>query len=190
LLIPKFIPLFEDSQGEEFMAYAEFYGRAMGRDESAAIAPDAMVLDATVLDTTILDVTVLDSLLGRGHMDSVRHKHSHRLSGVRSFGIWTFTLLICMVVVGFPMLILVVTVGSLAAVVLQSVLPMSAVLVISGGILGLHLLGVFGVAALLTLRGVYPQDVSWLTWLSGSSDLTSVAIYAACPLTCDVPLAL
>lgn len=111
---------------------------------------------------------------------------SQRVFWLKSFLMWAFTLLICMIVVGFPLLILVVTVGSLLAVTLQSVLPMSAVLLITGGIVVTHLLGIVVVSAFLTFRGVHPQDVTWLTWLSGKADLRSASVYASCPLTCDI----
>ncbi len=165
------------------MAYAEFYGNTTGRQELQSIASTAIANKAMGLDSLGWDRLNLSPATATAH-PQVTHS-----SQFKSFCLWSFTLLICMVVVGFPMLILVVTVGSLAAVVLQSLLPMSAVLLVTGGLIGLHLLGVLVVAALLTLRGIYPQDVSWLTWVSGSADLTSASTYAACPLTCDVSLA-
>ena len=172
------------------MAYAEFYGNkhgnthgnTVGRQESQSIASRAMDLDNLGWDRLSLSQ-------GLSQAKAKAHPSAPHSSPFKSFCLWTFTLLICMVVVGFPMLILVVTVGSLAAVTLQSLLPMSAVLVVTGGLIGLHILGVLVVATLLTLRGIYPQDVSWLTWMSGSADLTSASTYASCPLTCDVSLA-
>jgi hypothetical protein len=60
---------------------------------------------------------------------------------LKSFLMWAFALTVFMIVVGFPMLILVVTVGSLMAVTLQSVLPMSAVLLVTGGFGGVSSIG-------------------------------------------------
>ncbi|WP_421654446.1 hypothetical protein [Leptothermofonsia sp. ETS-13] len=79
-----------------------------------------------------------------------------------------------------------VTIGSLLAVILQSVLPVSAVLVVAGSILGLNLLAVIVGAAALTLKGVHPQEVSWLRWLNGEDDPHHTSVYASCPLTCEV----
>lgn len=105
---------------------------------------------------------------------------------LKSFSTWFFALLICSLVVGFPLLILVVMVGALFAVALQAVLPMSAVLVVAAGITGLHLFGLALVSVFLTLRGIHPNQVSWLTWLSGVDNVRSQSIYASCPLTCEV----
>jgi hypothetical protein len=104
----------------------------------------------------------------------------------KSFLVWAFTLLVCSLVIGFPILILVVTVGSLLAVTLQAVLPMSSVLLVAWGIFGFHILGVLLTSAILTLRGIHPQDVSWLTWLNGKANSKSISVYASCPLTCDI----
>lgn len=111
---------------------------------------------------------------------------AYSLFFAKSFLTWAFTLLVCSLVIGFPVLILVVTVGALLSVSLQAVLPMSAVLVVAGGTFSLHLLGILLTAAILTLRGVHPQDVSWLTWLNGQENTQSVTVYASCPLTCDI----
>jgi uncharacterized membrane protein YhaH (DUF805 family) len=111
---------------------------------------------------------------------------SYSLAFVKSFLIWSFTLLVCLLVVGFPVVVLMVTVGSLAAIVLQSVLPVSAVLVVAGSIVGVNLLAVFVVAAMLTLKGIHPQEVSWLHWLHGEASPLHTSVYAACPLTCDL----
>ncbi|MEM8604280.1 MAG: hypothetical protein AAGF24_10645, partial [Cyanobacteria bacterium P01_H01_bin.121] len=86
---------------------------------------------------------------------------------LKSFLLWGFTLIVCSLVIGFPGLILLVTVGSLLSVILQSVLPMSAVLFVAGGILSALLLSIVVASAVLTLRGIHPHDVSWLTWLNG-----------------------
>lgn len=103
---------------------------------------------------------------------------------VKSFLIWVFTLAVCLLVVGFPLVILMVTVGSLLAIILQSVIPMSSVLLVAGGIIGLNILAVLLGAAMLTLKGVHPDQVHWLRWLQGEENPSNTSVYAACPLTC------
>lgn len=103
---------------------------------------------------------------------------------IKSFLIWTFTLSICLLIAGFPLVILMVVGGSLLAVILQSMMPMSSVLVVAGGIIGLNIFGVMFGAAMLTLRGVHPDQVSWLRWLQGEENPKNSSVYAACPLTC------
>ena len=105
---------------------------------------------------------------------------------LKSFLIWTFTLAVCLLIIGFPLIILMVTIGSLMAVVLQSIMPVSAVLVVAGSLLGFNLLGILIGAAILTLKGVHPQEATWLTWLNGTADSDNTSVYASCPLTCDV----
>lgn len=103
---------------------------------------------------------------------------------LKSFFMWSFALLVSMLVVGFPILVVVMTAGALAAVVLQAVMPMSAVVLVAGVILAFYLLGTFAAAAILTMKGIHPQDVKWLDWLQG--DPVNEAVYASCPLTCDM----
>lgn len=103
---------------------------------------------------------------------------------VKSFLIWVFTLIVCLLVVGFPLVILMVTVGSLLAVILQSVIPMSSVLLVAGSIIGLNILAIIVAAAMLTIKGVHPDQVSWLRWLQGEDNPRNTSVYAACPLTC------
>jgi hypothetical protein len=105
---------------------------------------------------------------------------------LKSFLIWTFTLAVCLLIVGFPLIILMVTIGSLMAVVLQSIMPVSAVLVVAGSLLGFNLGGILLGAAILTLKGVHPQEASWLTWLNGEADASNTSVYASCPLTCGI----
>ncbi len=117
---------------------------------------------------------------------------SHSLRGsyylvmMKSFLIWTFTLAVCSLVIGFPLLVLVVSVGSLLAVSLHALMPISSVLFITGSILGLFVAGTMFCAALLTVKGIHPQDVTWLRWLQGEEDPLHTSVYAACPLSCDV----
>ena len=94
--------------------------------------------------------------------------------------------MVCFLVVGFPIVVLMMTIGSLMAVVLQSVLPISSVLLVAGGIIGSTVLAVFVGAAMLTLKGIHPQQVSWLRWLHGEGQPSYSSVYASCPLTCGL----
>ncbi len=105
---------------------------------------------------------------------------------IKSFLIWTFTLAVCLLVVGFPLVVLMATVGCLLSVVLQSVMPISAVLLVAGSLVMLNVMAVVFAAGMLTLKGVHPKEVKWLTWLHGDTDKISSPVYAACPLTCEV----
>ncbi|CCQ52456.1 hypothetical protein WH8501_22475 [Crocosphaera watsonii WH 8501] len=108
------------------------------------------------------------------------------LTLVKSFLVWSFTLIVCLLVVGFPLVVLMATFGALASIVLQSVLPVSAVLLVVGSLIGVNLLTVFLGAALLTIKGIHPQDVHWLRWLHGEATPSHTSVYAACPLTCNL----
>lgn len=108
------------------------------------------------------------------------------LAILKSFVVWTFTLTVCWLVVGFPLIVLMATVGVLATVVLQAVLPMSAVLLVASSLLGSNLLLVILSAGLLTLKGIHPQDVQWLSWLHGEGNPRHKSVYASCPLTCGM----
>ncbi|NJL83922.1 MAG: hypothetical protein HC890_15090 [Chloroflexaceae bacterium] len=110
----------------------------------------------------------------------------YTLAILKSFLIWSFTLTVCLLVVGFPLVVLMTTVGILATVVLQSILPMSAVLLVAGSIIGVNVLAVLGGSAILTAKGIHPQEVSWLRWLNGEASPSHASVYAACPLTCDL----
>ncbi len=105
---------------------------------------------------------------------------------LKSFLIWSFTLLVCLLVVGFPVVVLMMTVGSLMAIVLQTVLPVSAVLVVAGTIIGGTVMSILLAAAMLTIKGVHPQEMSWLSWLHGKEVVASECVYASCPLTCEL----
>ncbi|MGF1603187.1 MAG: hypothetical protein ACFCU8_14420 [Thermosynechococcaceae cyanobacterium] len=104
---------------------------------------------------------------------------------VKSFLVWTFTLTVCWLVVGFPVVVLMVTFGSLVAIALQAVLPMSAVVLVAGGILSANVLAILAGSAVLTLKGIHPHQISWLRWLNGKANPEHATVYAACPLTCD-----
>lgn len=118
--------------------------------------------------------------------DSRSLKNAYSLLMVKSFLIWTFTLTVCLLVIGFPLIVLMATIGALLAVTLQSVMPMSAVLLVAGGIIGANLLAIVVGAAALTFKGVHPQEVGWLRWLHGEENPGNTSIYASCPLTCNV----
>lgn len=111
---------------------------------------------------------------------------TYAFAWIKSFLIWSFTLTVCLLVVGFPVVVLMATIGALAAIVLQSVLPVSAVLLVVGSILSANLLGILLGAVMLTAKGIHPQEVSWLNWLHGENRKPKAAIYAACPLTCGL----
>ncbi len=107
---------------------------------------------------------------------------------IKSFLIWTFTLSVCLLVVGFPLVMVMVVIGSLLSIALQSVMPVSAVLLVAGGLIGANVLAVMAGAAMLSLKGVHPHEVKWLNWLSGEENPLHNSVYAACPLTCDMNL--
>ena len=104
---------------------------------------------------------------------------------IKSFLIWTFALTVSWFVVGFPIVAIMATLGALAALVLQAVIPMSSVLVVSGMLLLLNVLGILFGAAMLAIRGIHPHEVSWLKWLDPKNDESNGPVFAACPLTCD-----
>ncbi len=105
---------------------------------------------------------------------------------IKSFLIWTFTLAVCLLVVGFPLVVLMATVGCLLSVVLQSVMPVSAVLLVAGGLIMFNVLAVVVAAGMLTAKGVHPSDMKWLSWLHGEAEQLQTSVYAACPLTCEI----
>ncbi len=107
---------------------------------------------------------------------------------IKSFLIWTFTLTVCLLVVGFPVGALLVTVGILATIILQTVLPASAVLLVTGSIFAINISIVLIGAAVLSFKGIDPEQVSWLSWLHGQDNLINAPVYASCPLTCQFDL--
>jgi uncharacterized membrane protein (DUF485 family) len=114
-------------------------------------------------------------------------KNNKYLAVSKSFLVWCFALAICLLVVGFPLVALMATVGALLSVALHPVLPMSAVLLVAGGILATNVFAVVTAAGMLTARGIHPEQVRWLSWLNGqSSALQHNTNYAACPLTCEL----
>ncbi|MDP5339559.1 MAG: hypothetical protein NWQ28_13420 [Nodularia sp. (in: cyanobacteria)] len=111
---------------------------------------------------------------------------TYSLMMIKSFLIWTFTLAVCLLVVGFPLVFVMATVGCLLSIVLQSVMPVSAVLLVSGGLIMFNVLAVMIAAGVLTFKGIHPNEVKWLSWLNGEAEQMQTSVYAACPLTCDI----
>jgi hypothetical protein len=111
---------------------------------------------------------------------------THSLLMMRSFLIWTFTLAVCLLVVGFPIVVLMATVGCLLSIVLQSVMPASAVLIVSGGLIMFNVMAVLIAAGVLTAKGIHPKQIKWLNWLHSEAEKTQTTVYAACPLTCEI----
>ncbi|MEG3439795.1 hypothetical protein V0288_21890 [Pannus brasiliensis CCIBt3594] len=105
---------------------------------------------------------------------------------IKSFLLWNVILAVCLLVVGFPLVVLMMTVGALSAIVLHSVLPVSSVLLVAGTIVGLNLLAVAMGAMMLTAKGIYPHEVHWLRWLHGDAKPSHEPVYASCPLTCGI----
>jgi hypothetical protein len=118
--------------------------------------------------------------------------HSQNAAGlslfaaVKSILIWSFVLAVCMIVVGFPILVLVVSVASIAVFAMHAFLPANVMLLAIAGFIGLHIVGILAVSTYLTAKGMYPQDVNWMVWLRGQENPSNTAIYASCPLTCDI----
>lgn len=108
------------------------------------------------------------------------------LAAAKSFLVWAFILEVCLLVIGFPLLVLIVAAASIIAISLQPLLSMSAVLLVASVVVGLNLLVVFSGAGVLAVKGVNPQDVSWLSWLKADPNPLRQSIYASCPLTCDI----
>lgn len=111
---------------------------------------------------------------------------TYSLMIMKSFLIWTFTLAVCLLVVGFPLVFVMATVGCLLSLVLQSVMPASAVLLVSGGLILFNVLTVLVLAGVLTAKGIHPKEVKWLSWLHGETEAPQKSVYAACPLTCEI----
>jgi uncharacterized membrane protein (DUF485 family) len=104
----------------------------------------------------------------------------------KSFLIWCFALTVTLLVVGFPLVVLMATVGALLSITLHPILPVSAVLLVAGGLIAFNILAVIVGAAMLTLKGIHPHEVRWLSWLHGDAQPISSTTYAACPLTCEI----
>ncbi len=106
---------------------------------------------------------------------------------LKDFLLWAGILTVCLLIIGFPVGILIVTVGSLLAMALHSMLPGVGILLVAGSVIGVQVGGVLVGAAILTSKGIRPSDVTWLPWMRGEANPKHESTYAACPLTCDVP---
>ncbi|MEH2434479.1 MAG: hypothetical protein V7K25_09525 [Nostoc sp.] len=113
---------------------------------------------------------------------------TYSLLMIKSFLIWTFTLAVCLLVVGFPLVVLMATVGCLLSIILQSVMPVSAVLLVAGALIMFNVMAVVLAAGVLTVKGVHPSEIKWLSWLHGEADQMQATVYAACPLTCEIKM--
>ena len=113
-------------------------------------------------------------------------RKTYSLLMMKSFLIWTFTLAVCLLVVGFPLVVVMATVGCLLSIVLQSVMPVSAVLLVAGGLIMFNVMAVLIMAGVLTAKGIHPSEVKWLSWLHGEEDKAQTTVFAACPLTCEL----
>ncbi|AUB34565.1 hypothetical protein COO91_00392 [Nostoc flagelliforme CCNUN1] len=113
---------------------------------------------------------------------------TYSLLMIKSFLIWTFTLAVCLLVVGFPLVVLMATVGCLLSIILQSVMPVSAVLLVAGALIMFNVMAVVLAAGVLTVKGVHPSEIKWLSWLHGEADQMQATVYAACPLTCEIKI--
>ncbi|WP_414754929.1 hypothetical protein [Anabaena sp. CCY 9910] len=113
---------------------------------------------------------------------------TYSLLVIKSFLIWTFTLAVCLLVVGFPLVVLMATVGCLLSIVLQSVMPVSAVLFVAGSLIMFNVMAVLIAAGVLTVKGVHPTEIKWLSWLHGEEEQMESTVYASCPLTCDIKI--
>jgi uncharacterized membrane protein (DUF485 family) len=122
-------------------------------------------------------------------MQSIQNRansKSRYIATAKSFTIWCFALTVTLLVVGFPLVVLMATVGALLSITLHPILPVSAVLIVAGGTIALNILAVVAGAAILTAKGIHPQEVRWLSWLHGDAEPVSTTTYATCPLTCDI----
>lgn len=113
-------------------------------------------------------------------------ENSAILFTLKSFSVWVFTLTVCMIVIGFPMFMLVVSVSALAAFILNAILPFSSILFVSAIVIGVHAFGIMSAAAWLTSKGIHPQEVEFLRWLNGKENPLHTSVYASCPLTCEL----
>ena len=122
-------------------------------------------------------------------MQSIQNRDNSKsryIATAKSFTIWCFALTVTLLVVGFPLVVLMATVGALLSITLHPILPVSAVLIVAGGTIALNILAVVAGAAILTAKGIHPQEVRWLSWLHGDAEPVSKTTYATCPLTCDI----
>jgi len=110
---------------------------------------------------------------------------AHLWGALKSFSLWSFTLSVCLLVAGFPLVAIVGTVGLFLAMTLHSVVPASAVLLVAGSLIGGSVVAIAASSAVLTLKGIHPQRVSWLHWLNGKAAVLPRSQYGTCHLACD-----
>jgi hypothetical protein len=114
-------------------------------------------------------------------------KNNNYLTVSKSFMVWCFALALCLLVVGFPLVALMATVAALLSIALHPVLPVSAVLLVAGGIFATNIFAVVTAAGMLTAKGIHPSQVRWLSWLNGNrAVMHNNTNYASCPLTCEM----
>lgn len=113
--------------------------------------------------------------------------NNNLFDNIKSFFIWSLTLTVCFLVVGFPLGFVIVSIGVLMTIVLHAVMPISSVILVGTAIFALNILVVVFGAAALTIKGIKPQDVTWLSWLHGEAEPSIDSVYASCPLTCELP---
>ena len=87
--------------------------------------------------------------------------NNNLLANVNSFLIWSFVLIVCFLVVGFPLVFLLTTIGVLMTIVLQGIMPISSVFLVGSSLISFSLVIMFVSAAALTIKGIRPQDVTW-----------------------------
>ena len=117
---------------------------------------------------------------------TIRSERQLFWGSMKSFFVWIFVLTVCWFVLGFPLIVLLVTGGTLLAIALQAVLSGSAVFFVAVSLFTVNISAILVAAAILTLRGIYPHQIKWLSWLNQSnSSKQEQAIFASCPLTCD-----
>ncbi len=119
-------------------------------------------------------------------VDRQNWSNKDSLASFKNFLIWSFTLTVSLLVVGFPVGFLFATIGVLMVIILHSVIPASAVLLVTGALVILNLLIVIVGAAILTFKGINPTEVAWLSWLHGDAEPSYESRYASCPLTCSL----
>ena len=119
-------------------------------------------------------------------VDRQNWSNKDSFTSLKSFLIWALTLTVSFLVVGFPLVFLLATIGVLMVIILHSVIPASAVLLVTGALAILNLLIVILGAAILTFKGINPTEVAWLSWLHGDAEPSYESRYASCPLTCSL----
>ncbi len=110
----------------------------------------------------------------------------HLVVLAKSFSVWSLTLLVSLLVIGFPFIVLMALVGAFLSMILHALVPMSSVLLVASILIGGPLLAIFGGAGFLTFKGIHPENVRWLSWLNGKAEPNHRSVYAFCPLTCNI----